>query len=181
MLLEHILVYWTVGLSLAKTWPTLQCVKNVLFNQLFVNTFLFLLFDFQSNSDAIYLSVPAAYLIEEVVFYWMHRAFHHPYFYTIHKTHHRWTRPEPFSAIDCHPLEHLLVNMFPVLLGPCIFGWPYAWVLCWTVLATISTLLGHRSDDQYEYQHHTLHHKQGNGNYGNALFTDRLFGTVIQK
>ena len=174
MLFEHILIYWIGAFWLMRfKCPSMECVKNVLFNQIIVNTLLFTMLDFKMDAHPSFASIPVVYLMEELGFYWMHRAFHHPYLYKYHKIHHRWTRPEPYAALDCHPLEHALVNMFPILIGPWVFDWSYAWVWTWTMMATISTIRGHRGE--YETLHHVLHHKHGNCNYGNAGVMDVLF------
>lgn len=51
------------------------------------------------------------------------RLFHHPKLYKwVHKTHHEWTAPVGVSSIYCHPLEHAVVNLFPVVAGPALTG-----------------------------------------------------------
>lgn len=58
-------------------------------------------------------------LVQEAVTYYVHRVFHFPSFYRrFHKKHHQWTTPIALSAIYCHPVEHLVINLFPSILGP---------------------------------------------------------------
>ena len=57
-------------------------------------------------------------LVEEVLFYYSHRALHHPALYRhIHKRHHEWQTPIAIVAMYCHPLEHLVSNVIPVFVG----------------------------------------------------------------
>ena len=182
MIVEHILVYWIFSFWFAVSAPSLECIKSVLVNQLLVNPLLFYMCGFQEHDEPVsYMTIPATYFIEEFGFYWIHRTFHTvPWLYEhFHGTHHQWIRPEPYSALDCHPLEHALGNMFSLLLGPWLFGWSYTWVWRLVMLATISVVHGHRSDGVFANQQHALHHKHRNGNYGKEFFSDKLFGTFI--
>eukprot|EP00971_Amphidinium_carterae_P039024 767186-Amphidinium_carterae.1 len=36
--------------------------------------------------------------------------------------HHKWHAPVALIAIYCHPVEHLLCNILPLLLGPLLCG-----------------------------------------------------------
>jgi len=55
------------------------------------------------------LQVPAALLIQDWYFYWMHRIVHRPGLYErVHKTHHLSTNPSAFAAFAFHPLEAIL-------------------------------------------------------------------------
>jgi sterol desaturase/sphingolipid hydroxylase (fatty acid hydroxylase superfamily) len=151
-----------------------MCLANVLFNQLFINAIPFFLFEF-NQTEMNYQTIPLVYLIEEFGFYWTHRLFHTlPFLWKLHQVHHRWLDTVPFSALDCHPVEHAVVNVFPLLLGPWIFQWTYTWTFAWVMLATINTLKAHLSRNE---AHHTIHHQMRVFNYGLSNFTDILFHT----
>ena len=157
-------------------------IARVLFNQVFINTFMFHTFPLGTESDSwmrFILGLPFVMLVQEILFYFIHKFFHESSLYRYHKIHHRWTQTLPWSALDAHPLEHALANMVPVLAGPALLGWPQSWVRIWTILATINTVWVHqyRKDNDL---HHTAHHKYQTGNYGSE-WADKLFGTMISK
>eukprot|EP00949_MAST-11_sp_MAST-11-sp1_P003098 g3098.t1 len=131
------------------------------------------------------LSTVLFVLFTDVAIYFIHRALHHPILYKrIHKPHHRWLSPTPFSSHAFHPVDgwmqslpyHAFIFIMPmnsyVHLGMFIF------VNVWTVLIHdgVTTkppkwLLG--------AAHHTIHHSDFSYNYG-EFFTvcDRVFGTL---
>lgn len=178
LLVSHFVIYWVVSLLLMLDdgdvqLPSQNTLHSVLFNQLVVNTMVFWVFPIGSESVS-WLTIPVAYLIEEIGFYWMHRLFHCKLLYPIHKAHHAWITTLPYVALDCHPLEHLLVNLFPLLLGPYLFSWNYAYIHLWLVAATFNTLSGHGKSMT---NHHALHHRLQNVNYGISRSMDLFFGT----
>ena len=72
------------------------------------------------------------------------RLFHQPLLYEhIHKTHHEITDPFSIASIYCHPLEHFLLNLFPVTLGPLLLGAHLSTFWLWYVLVIASTTISH--------------------------------------
>merc|ERR1740121_924329 len=63
-------------------------------------------------------------LMNEVLFFHAHRFLHENkrMYAAIHKLHHTWTSPVSLVAIYCHPLEHILSNLTPILAGPLLLG-----------------------------------------------------------
>ncbi|XP_069510066.1 fatty acid hydroxylase domain-containing protein 2 [Ambystoma mexicanum] len=120
-------------------------------------------------------------LIEELMFYYSHRLFHHPSLYKhIHKKHHEWTAPVGVVSLYAHPLEHMLSNMLPPMVGPMIMGSHVATIMLWFCLALLSTTVSHCG---YHLpllpspEFHDFHHLKFNQCFGVLGVLDRLHGT----
>lgn len=82
--------------------------------------------------------------VQEVSFYYLHRLLHHGFWYRyIHKIHHYWQAPIAIAALYCHPVEHFLANLVPVLLGPLIMGSHRSVTALWIIAVHIVTLNDH--------------------------------------
>ncbi|KAF8788702.1 Fatty acid hydroxylase domain-containing [Argiope bruennichi] len=121
-------------------------------------------------------------LLEEIAFYYLHRFFHTPFLFRhIHKVHHKWETPIAITAGLCHPIEHVLCNIFPITLGPVVLGSHLITTWLWFCIATLSTLVlhsGFRILRFPESEVHDLHHIKHSKNYGNVGLMDRLHGTI---
>lgn len=120
-------------------------------------------------------------VIEEIGFYYSHRLVHHRKIYKhIHKKHHEWIAPIAVVAIYCHPFEHLLSNMLPLVLGPTIMGSHVATTWLWYGLAIFNTLNTH-SGYHFPFfpspEGHDFHHLKFNECYGVLGILDYLHGT----
>ncbi|KAK8750442.1 hypothetical protein OTU49_014833, partial [Cherax quadricarinatus] len=83
-------------------------------------------------------------LLEEVAFYYLHRLFHQRLLYThVHKIHHQWKSPIAITAAYAHPVEHVLCNLVPLMLGPVLVAAHPATLWVWATLATLGTLIHH--------------------------------------
>jgi sterol desaturase/sphingolipid hydroxylase (fatty acid hydroxylase superfamily) len=69
--------------------------------------------------------------IDDMFFYWSHRAMHLPRFYKFfHKVHHESTDPSPLTAFAFHPSEAVIEQLMHVVLPfllPLNFGLMIAW------------------------------------------------------
>ncbi|KAM7374675.1 hypothetical protein PAMP_007320 [Pampus punctatissimus] len=120
-------------------------------------------------------------ILEEVMFYYSHRLFHHSSLYKhYHKQHHEWTAPIGVVAIYAHPLEHMISNMLPVVAGPVILGSHITTTSVWYCLALISTTISHCG---YHLpflpspEFHDFHHLKFNQCFGVLGVLDRLHST----
>lgn len=83
---------------------------------------------------------------EDFTFYWSHRTLHHKRIYPyIHKIHHEYNNPISISSEYAHPLEFLIGNLVPSMIGPKILNtrvhlFTY---LLWSTLRILETVDGH--------------------------------------
>jgi len=107
--------------------------------------------------------------VEEVFFFYVHRWLHEnkKLYAAVHKLHHTWTVPVSFVAIYCHPFEHIISNLAPLLLGPVLCGSHAAAFGVFMSLGIVHTLAVHSGywlcDDNGM---HDEHHRKFNVNYG---------------
>jgi len=128
-------------------------------------------------------------LVDEVLFYAMHRLAHHRLLYRhVHKIHHEWTAPIALASDYCHPLEHIFVNVLPnIAYGIFFDSDPFSFLVWWIIsyLGSQTNHSGYRfpmADLSQEAQpnFHDLHHEKFNTNYGSMGFLDWLFGTLTK-
>ncbi|CAG8592871.1 5902_t:CDS:2 [Dentiscutata heterogama] len=112
----------------------------------------------------------------DMCIYWIHRWLHHPLIYKIlHKPHHRWIVPTPYSSHAFHPLDGYLQS--------CLF----VFVNLWTIMihdgkVKFSKFLSCEYLSSGSFingaAHHALHHLYFNYNYG-QYFTlwDKICGS----
>lgn len=119
--------------------------------------------------------------VEEIGFYYSHRLFHQPYFYRhVHKIHHEFTAPIGLASLYCHPIEFVVANWLPAILGPVIVQAHLATTIAWLTIAGVQTTISHcgyhlpflPSSEQHDY-----HHLQFNQNFGLMGILDYLHGT----
>jgi len=58
-------------------------------------------------------------VVEDCIFYLVHSSLHHPALYPyIHKVHHEYNHPIALASEHAHPIEFMLGNGLPVIVGP---------------------------------------------------------------
>ncbi|KAF5886261.1 fatty acid hydroxylase domain-containing protein 2, partial [Clarias magur] len=137
----------------ARVW---RAVKVVLSNQLFLSVPLVVLtyavMSWRGEPCApqlptfhwVLLELAVCGLLEEVLFYYSHRLVHHPFLYKhIHKIHHEWTAPIGLVSLYAHPVEHVVSNMLPALIGPVLLGSHLATTSLWFSMALLVTSISH--------------------------------------
>lgn len=129
-------------------------------------------------------------LMDDFLYYWMHRAMHTTWLYRrVHIVHHRHRTPWAISGHDMHPLEFVATAGL-MMLGPLLMGSHVVTLYLWVVLRQWEAAEGHCgyrlpltaalpfSDGA---AHHDAHHAYFKGNYAGFLpHTDRLLGTLVK-
>ncbi|XP_005988377.1 fatty acid hydroxylase domain-containing protein 2 [Latimeria chalumnae] len=170
-----------------------HAIRRVVFNQMFLSTPMVLLMypvmQWRGNPCGpelptfhwVLLELSFFGLMEEVLFYYSHRLFHHPTIYKhIHKIHHEWTAPIGVVSVYAHPVEHVFSNMLPPMMGPIILGSHVATTMLWFSLALLITTISHCG---YHLpflpspEFHDFHHLKFNQCYGVLGVLDHLHGT----
>lgn len=109
-------------------------------------------------------------IIEEILFYYIHRLLHTSRLYgSIHKIHHEWTAPIGLAAMYSHPIEHIVSNIIPVFIGPFLLKSHITTVwlwLCFAITNTIQTHSGYHLPYLASSEMHDYHHRVFNANYG---------------
>lgn len=150
----------------------LQVIKVVLFNQLIGYTLGYLtsihnLLRVHVSRELpsfpkVMLDLTVCMICHEVFAYYSHRILHYRLVYKkIHKIHHEFQAPFAITAIYCHPVEHIMNNIFPVIIGFPIMGCHIATASLWLTSAIITSLADHsglhipfvHSSEFHDYHH----------------------------
>lgn len=134
-------------------------------------------------------------LIEDFLFYWSHRILHHPSLYKyFHKKHHEFKVLSGYAIASeyTHPVESLVGNIIPVMMGPLVTRSHFFTSCTWLVIRMLKTCDAHSG---YAFQwspfglfyplnpaeRHDFHHETGLGSYGSFfLLWDQWTGTDEQ-
>lgn len=85
------------------------------------------------------------------------------------QTHHTWKAPIGIAAIYAHPIEHVVSNVAPVLLGPLLLGSHITVAWLWFAMVILSTCNVHSG---YHFpllpspEFHDFHHVKFDSCYG---------------
>lgn len=97
----------------------------------------------------------------EFLFYYSHRILHYKFLYKIHKMHHEYQTPIGISALYCHPIEHVVSNLIPIISGFPLMRCHVVSALLWLNLVMITTVNDHsgyhipflHSSELHDYHH----------------------------
>jgi ferredoxin-NADP reductase/sterol desaturase/sphingolipid hydroxylase (fatty acid hydroxylase superfamily) len=141
------------------------------------------------------LSFMVVLFIDDMFFYWSHRAMHTPNLYKFfHKVHHESTDPSPLTAFAFHPSEAIIENMMHFVL-PFLLPLNFGVIIAWQIFSMLNNVIGHLGYEIYPKRwtklpfvqfkttstHHNMHHQLFNGNYA-LYFTwwDKWMGTEFK-
>ncbi|CAL1289049.1 unnamed protein product [Larinioides sclopetarius] len=176
-----------------KFMDVLKAAKQILFNQLlcgipsgilYYHVLIWRGYDSSRNLPTfsrITLEIAFSILLQEIVYYYIHRFLHTPFLFKyVHYLHHKWNSPIAIIAELCHPLENFFANLFPIVLGPILLGSHLATSWIWYAIAIISTMISHSGFHIPQIPNpeiHDIHHSKHNRNYGVLGIMDRIHGT----
>lgn len=123
---------------------------------------------------ALFVKLVLCVLAHDAIFHALHRLFHHRLLYKpFHKLHHQWVNPVPDVAFDATLVEHVVVNVLPVVMLGIYLDMNVVETAVWYCLATAGSVSGHVKGTS-----HALHHADVKCNFGTGLMlVDRLTGT----
>lgn len=62
---------------------------------------------------------------------------------SVHKQHHEWIAPIGLVALYAHPIEYVLSNLFPLVLGPIVMTSHLMTTWIWFTVALLTTVIHH--------------------------------------
>eukprot|EP00045_Choanoeca_perplexa_P003762 m.33273 g.33273 ORF g.33273 m.33273 type:complete len:268 (+) comp12216_c0_seq3:255-1058(+) len=143
---------------------------------------------------AVVRDILVAMMVEDTMFYWIHRTLHHKSLYKhIHKQHHLFGNSIGIAAEYAHPVEAILGNVIPFWAGPLLMKSNLWTMLIWFVLRVWEATDSH-SGYAFEWSpwnllqrvqggaaRHDYHHSHNIGSYGSFFkFWDWIMGTDQQ-
>jgi len=127
------------------------------------------------------LELAVMVLVEEVLFYSVHRLMHRKsLFRRFHRIHHEFRESIGIATHYVHFVEHLLGNLLPIFAGVLLVGAHPVSAFLWIGLAVsnaIHTHSGYRWPGLPWSVEHDFHHWNITGSYGAIGLLDRLLGT----
>jgi 4-alpha-methyl-delta7-sterol-4alpha-methyl oxidase len=183
-----------------KIWP--DCVKTYLINQIVIFPPFFLLITWLFSTETSIERIPSAPLVfaqviistllEDFIFYFMHRLLHHPKLYSkVHKKHHSFYNVFHMSAVYAHWLEFIIANLMPLFAGAILLG-PKMHMVSLVTFIMFRMIETHETHSGYEFPwspfkilpfstdsaYHNYHHLKNIGNYSSFFMTwDSIFQT----
>ena len=140
----------------------------------------------------------ASFIWNEIWFYGLHRALHHPKLMFIHRDHHRSPVASPLSTASFSFTEQtfqVVAALFWPAVSSHFLPWTFEGITLYSIFTVVVNLLGHMNVEVYPPwfaaskfgkwfstpTYHSLHHGRVRGHYGLlSTIPDRLFGTYFE-
>lgn len=141
------------------------------------------------TTSAMILQICFYFFVEDIVFYWVHRALHQPWLYRhVHSIHHEHAAPFGIAAEYAHPIEVVVLGT-ATFMGPFLAPPHLLTLLAWLAFRCMQTVECHSGFDfpwslnrwfplYGGADFHDHHHRIHSGNYSSTfIWADKLFGT----
>jgi sterol desaturase/sphingolipid hydroxylase (fatty acid hydroxylase superfamily) len=116
-----------------------------------------------------------------ILFYATHRYSHiNKELFKYHKVHHEYKVPSGIRAAYTHPIDFIFGNMLPLGITPILLRADPTSLAIIIILANYNTIMVEHSNDKKMSNHHILHHKYSNCNYG-AIWLDKICKTLKEE
>ena len=114
--------------------------------------------------------------ISNILFYLSHMYSHkNKFLFQYHRVHHYYTVPIGMRSAYTHPIDFIFFNMIPLGITPFILGADSVTIVFIIISGIHNTIVKEHSYIE-EDNHHMIHHKYSNCNYG-EVWLDKLMGT----
>lgn len=124
------------------------------------------------------IKLPTAILLTEVIFYYVHQAFHTvPFLIKLHALHHEITGPFTLATFYCHPVEMLAGNLAPFIIAGKLAGLNFQTMRLWHFIAVFNTMISAHGGYQAFNSTHDQHHKNKTHTYGLIGLMDYIHQT----
>ncbi len=139
------------------------------------------------------------FLCNDFTFHCIHKLIHVPFLYKwIHSIHHQYINVIGISAEYAHPIEYILGNFLPSIIGPLILNlmkfpsFHLVTVWAYTISGVGATIEQHCGYDlpftpygvlpfNFASSYHDYHHTRNKGNFSsNFIFWDLIFGNNFE-
>jgi sterol desaturase/sphingolipid hydroxylase (fatty acid hydroxylase superfamily) len=132
--------------------------------------------DVERNEYGFFPNFLLVYMIADFLTYFMHRLFHHPKLYFLHKMHHEYVYPLAMGALYAHPIDYFMINL-ATFTAPIFILYPADYIIKIIIVLAVSltTIQSHGSYTFFD-DAHLKHHKFYKVNYGLGIM-DRICGT----
>eukprot|EP01102_Stenamoeba_stenopodia_P010250 TRINITY_DN3074_c0_g1_i1.p1 TRINITY_DN3074_c0_g1~~TRINITY_DN3074_c0_g1_i1.p1 ORF type:complete len:312 (-),score=82.41 TRINITY_DN3074_c0_g1_i1:30-830(-) len=146
--------------------------------------------DVMPDAKEILVTFAVSIAINDTLFYWAHRILHTKWLYRhIHSQHHRFQISIGIASEFAHPVESILANTIPTILGPLLLGVHVTTFWIWLFVRIFETVEAHSGYDfpcspfsgwlpTNGADRHDYHHSHNEANFGSFFtFWDWLMGT----